>query len=240
MARIVIAARGAQGDIFPFLALAHGLQARGHPVRLAAPGHHQGLIEGAGIGFVRAGPDPPRTVRQDSQRRLLADPGRGESFRMREVIGPGVRQTHAELVAACRDFGCELLLGSASQPVAPMAAETLGLPWVPALMQPIAFLSAHDPPVPPGLPWLAGLVGLGPLVGRPLRLLAQAVLARWGRALAEARRELGLPPARDALLNHAAVPPFGLALFSPQLARPQPDWAGGATPTGFCRWPGGA
>jgi UDP:flavonoid glycosyltransferase YjiC (YdhE family) len=40
-------------------------------------------------------------------------------------------------------------------------------------------------------------------------------------------------------LNYAVPPPFGLALFSPHLAAAQPDWAGGARPTGFCRWPGG-
>jgi UDP:flavonoid glycosyltransferase YjiC (YdhE family) len=237
--RILIATRGGHGDLLPYLALGRGLQARGHAVRIAAPRNLGALVEEAGLRHVRTGPDPLPAHRTPEARRQLLDPLRGEGYRQRAVIGPGIRETHADLVAACRDGGCDLLLGSATQPVAPMAAESLGIPWVPALMQPIAFFSARDPPVPPAFPWLAGFHRLGPVLGVPQRFIARAVLRRWGGAAAAARRDLGLAPARDPLLNYAVPPRFGLALFSPHLAAAQPDWVGGALPTGFCRWPGG-
>jgi rhamnosyltransferase subunit B len=237
--RILIATRGGHGDLLPYLALGRGLQARGHVVRIATPRNLGALVEEAGLRHVRTGPDPLPAHRTPEARQKLLHPLRGEGYRQRAVIGPGMLETHADLVSACRDGGCDMVLGSATQPVAPMAAESLGIPWVPALMQPIAFFSARDPPVPAAFPGLARLHRLGPILGVPQRAIARAVLRRWGGAAVAARRSLGLAPARDPLLNYAVEPPFGLALFSPHLADAQPDWVGGAQPTGFCRWPGG-
>jgi UDP:flavonoid glycosyltransferase YjiC (YdhE family) len=225
---------GSRGDVLPFLALGHGLVARGHAVRIATSSNHAALVAAAGLPHIRMRPEPTRTARAETEAGRTPDIHR----LMAEVIAPGIRDGHADLVEACGGGACDLLLGSVV-PIAPMAAETLGIPWAPAVLQPIAFLSAHDPPVPPDMPWMSALNALGKLAGWPQRLVAHALLARSARPFAEARRALGLRPARDPLLNWAAPPPFGLALFSPELAAAQPDWLAGARPTGFCRWPDG-
>ncbi len=227
----MIVTSGSRGDVLPFIALAHGLLARGHVVRIATSTKHEEFITGAGIDYVRVRPDPSRRMRPEKERgnvprfdRMLA-----------EVIAPSIADGHEDLVAACGDGACDLLLSSLA-PIAPMAAETLGIPWAPAVLQPIVFLSASDPPVMPGAPWLAPLGRFGWLHGVPLRAAALAVLRNAARSFATARRCMGLLPASDPLLNWAVSPPFCLALFSPDLAVGQADWLGGVRPTGFCRW----
>jgi rhamnosyltransferase subunit B len=230
-ARIMIVTTGTRGDVLPFIALAHGLLARGHAVRIATSAKHEELIRGAGIDYVHVRPDTSRRKRPEKER------GNVPTFErmLTELIAPGIAEGHADLVAACRDGACDLLLSSLS-PIAPMAAETLGIPWIPATLQPIVFLSASDPPVLPRLGWLAPLRRFGRLHGVPLRAVARAALRNTTRSFAAARRAMGLLPASDPLLNWAVPPPFCLALFSPDLAAGQADWLGGARPTGFCRW----
>jgi UDP:flavonoid glycosyltransferase YjiC (YdhE family) len=220
--------------VLPFIALAHGLQARGHAVRIASSVNHAGLVTGAGIDHVHMRPDLSHRVRAERDRGQVPDIRR----LLAEVIAPGIAEGYADLVAACGGGTCDLLLGSVA-PIAPMAAETLGITWAPAVLQPIAYLSASDPPVLPGFDWLVPLRRFGRLHGVPLRAAARLALRHAARPFAAARRSMGLGPARDPLLNWAVPPPFGLALFSPELAAGQADWPGGARPTGFCRWPDG-
>jgi UDP:flavonoid glycosyltransferase YjiC (YdhE family) len=239
VARILIATDGSVGDVLPFIALARGLTARGRAVRLATPANHAALVTGAGLAHVHLRPDPPPALQNDAARARLADPLGGTAARLREIVGPAILDGHADLVAAVARESCDLIIGGIAAPAAPMAAESLGIPFAPALLQPIGFLSALDPPLPPGLPMLEPLLGLGPRIGRPMRSIAQALLGWWSGPVAAARRSLGLPPAQDLLLNTAVPPPFALALFSPALAPGQADWAGGARPTGFCADPPG-
>ena len=58
--RIVLTVFGSLGDLHPYVAIALGLQSRGHEVVIATTCHYQERIEARGIGFhaVRpAGPD---------------------------------------------------------------------------------------------------------------------------------------------------------------------------------------
>lgn len=48
---IALLTAGSHGDVAPFVALARGLLAAGHSVRLAAPSENEGLVVGAGIEF---------------------------------------------------------------------------------------------------------------------------------------------------------------------------------------------
>jgi UDP:flavonoid glycosyltransferase YjiC (YdhE family) len=47
------------------------------------------------------------------------------------------------------------------------------------------------------------------------------------------RRDLGLPPGRSPLFEGKASPRLNLALFSPVLQQPQPDWPAATVQTGF-------
>jgi len=49
--RILVTSAGSRGDIQPVLALALGLQARGHAVRFAAPPNFADWVRGQGLTF---------------------------------------------------------------------------------------------------------------------------------------------------------------------------------------------
>ncbi len=55
---ITLLTYGSRGDVQPFVALAKGLQGRGHRVRLAAPGRFEGLAGQHGVPFVPLAGDP--------------------------------------------------------------------------------------------------------------------------------------------------------------------------------------
>ena len=60
MARIVIATFGSYGDLFPYLALAKGLTARGHEAILATTADYADKIAAAGVAFAPVRPDRSR------------------------------------------------------------------------------------------------------------------------------------------------------------------------------------
>lgn len=153
---------GSRGDVLPFLALGRGRAARGHEVRIATPGNHANLVTEHGFRHIHMRPDPTRAMQAEREAGAVPEIG----YIMARVIAPGIGDGHADLVAACGKGACDLIIGGFA-PVAPMAAETLGIPFAPAVLQPIAFLSAFDPPVPAEAAWLAPLVRLGPVFGLP-------------------------------------------------------------------------
>ncbi len=74
---------------------------------------------------------------------------------------------------------------------------------------------------------------LGPFVGRAMRAMGRSVTRRWLAPIRAARAELGLPPDGDPLFETQFSPRGTLALFSPLLGQPQPDWPPNVTVTGF-------
>ncbi|MFC7652540.1 glycosyltransferase [Pseudoduganella danionis] len=46
---VIVAASGTGGDMYPFITLARGLQARGHQVLMLAPAFHAALVAQAGL-----------------------------------------------------------------------------------------------------------------------------------------------------------------------------------------------
>jgi UDP:flavonoid glycosyltransferase YjiC (YdhE family) len=115
-----------------------------------------------------------------------------------------------------------------------MAAETRGLPWRSAALQPYAFMSASDPPVLGMVPAIDRLRSVLPAsVYRRAYGIMAGVSAPWFEPLHGLRASLGLA----ALDNH---PLFGgqtsaepLGLYSPLMGAVQPDFPPGAVLTGF-------
>jgi UDP:flavonoid glycosyltransferase YjiC (YdhE family) len=101
------------------------------------------------------------------------------------------------------------------------------------VLSPLSFFSAHDPPALPNVGWLPALRPLGPLFHRPLFALMRWSIRSWSRPYRQFRAELGLPPSADPIFEGQHAPGLVLALFSPVLARPQPDWPAQACVTGF-------
>jgi rhamnosyltransferase subunit B len=116
---------------------------------------------------------------------------------------------------------------------APLVAEATGICWVSAVLSPISFFSAYDPPTPPTMSWLHPLMRLHPLLARAFYGLARRVSRSWVESVAELRRELGLREGKHPLFEGQHSPRRVLGLFSSIFGPHQPDFPPNTTITGF-------
>jgi len=227
--RIVLTTFGSLGDLHPYIALALGLQARGHEVVIATGQPYRAKIEALGIGFraVRPDLDPdPELIRRIMDQRL------GTETIIHELMMPALRESYEDTLAAAA--GADLLVGHTLTYTARLVAEKTGIPWASSLLQPIGFMSVYDPPVLPPAPYLEKLRFLGPLFHRLLFGLGKWSIRAWCAPWHRLRADLGLPPTRDnPLFEGQHAPALVLALFSPTFAAKQPDWPPQTALTGF-------
>ena len=234
--RIVLANFGSFGDLHPYLGIARELQRRGHTPVIATVSHYRQRVEAAGLLFhpVRFShmdqkPDAPMMER-------ILHLRTGPEFIVRELLMPWVRAAYEEMLGALE--GASLLVSHPLAYAAQLAAERQGLPWVSTQLAPTGMMSAHDPPVIAFLPQLTRLYGLGPRFWGPLFRLAKRGVLPWTRAVSDLRRDLGLPDTGNPMFEGGVSPWGTLALFSPLLGRPQPDWPVRTTQTGFVFYDG--
>ncbi len=232
--RIVMATFGSLGDLHPYLAVAIDLKARGHEVIIATQQSYCQKVEAAGVGFHAVGPDIADYGDEAALMARVMDQRNGPSFIIREMIVPRLRQTYEEITAAVQ--GADLLLTHPLTLAAQLVAEKQRphLAWGSVALAPSSFWSAYDPPVLAPLPGLRHLRPLGPWFFRWLFRLMKRSVRAWTQPWHEFRRELGLPPvALDPMFDGQFSPDLTLAMFSPLLASPQPDWPPNTRVTGF-------
>jgi UDP:flavonoid glycosyltransferase YjiC (YdhE family) len=217
--RIVLATFGSHGDLNPFVGLARGLAARGHHAVVATSPCYRAAVERAGVGFHAVRPDGDPTDRALVAR--IMDGRRGTEFLVRDYLLPRLRESADDLAQALP--GTDLLISHPITWAAPLLAEARGLPWASVVLAPISLFSAHDLPVFPEAGWVKHLEAL-PGVSRALVGLVKGVTRPWMEPVRQLRRELGLPPGGHALFDGQHSPHLVLALFSPMMAAPQPDW----------------
>ena len=239
--RVVIATIGSLGDLHPYLAVALGLRARGHRPVVAAPALYRARVEAAGLEFAPLTRDFLLDDRTLYTRAL--HPRKGMEFVFRHLFIPAVAETYADLrrTIEAPDDRADLLVSNPVVFAAPLRAERLGVPWVSTLLAPLGFFSPHEPAVVPGLPaaLAAGPPFLRPWWGRQLRAGAGRLSRGWTAPIATLRRELGLPPAAaDPIYEGQHSPRRTLAMFSPLLGAPQPDWPAQTRQTGFAFYDG--
>jgi UDP:flavonoid glycosyltransferase YjiC (YdhE family) len=116
---------------------------------------------------------------------------------------------------------------------APLVAEKLGLRWVSAILSPASFFSAHDPSVIVNVPWLIHVRKAGWRAYRAVFNLGRRGTRHWWDPVRKLRRDEGLRPDCDPLFRDKFSPDLVLAMFSPLLARSQPDWPRPTRQTGF-------
>src|SRR5262249_57217005 len=97
--RIVVTTLGSLGDLHPYVALALGLQARGHDVIVATGECYGRKIKALGLGFAAVRPDCDWVADPEVMGRIM-HPRRGLERIIREVLLAGVRQTYQGTVAA--------------------------------------------------------------------------------------------------------------------------------------------
>jgi UDP:flavonoid glycosyltransferase YjiC (YdhE family) len=213
------------------VALALGLQSRGHQAILATGECYRRKIEALGIGFRAVRPDCAWVADPVVVRRLTHP--RWGIIRAVRVPLTSLRESFEDTLAAAE--GTDLLVGNMAAYVTGIVAEKKGIPWVSAMHIPTGLFSADDPPLIPGFPGFSKrLRGLGPYFwgpfGRSVNWAMRGLARPWHRL----RKEIGLAPARGFNpLTESHSPLLHLALFSKWLARKQRDWPAQTIVTGF-------
>jgi len=229
--RILITTWGSLGDLHPYVALALGLQSRGHEAILATGACYRRKIEALGIGFRAARPDcawlsDPVIVRR------LSHPRWG-MIRAVQVPLMSLRESYEDTLAAAE--GTDLLVSNMAAYATGIVAEKKGMPWVSAMHIPTGLFSAYDPPLIPGFPGSSKrLRFLGPNFWGPFGRSVNRLMTGLARPWHLLRKEVGLPAVRGFNpLTESYSPVMHLALFSKWLADKQRDWPAQTIVTGF-------
>jgi len=230
--RVVLATFGSLGDLHPCIAVALGLQERGHQAVIATSGFYREKIEALGIGFRPVRPDHPAPESDPDLMRRLMDRSKGSECVIREFMMPALRESFEDTLAAAE--GADLLVSHMITFTAPLVAEKKGIPWASTFLQPFGFFSAHDPPVLPPALFLGKLRFLGPAFHRALFWCAKRWVRSWTEPWHRLRAEIGLPPTSESpLFEGQHSPSLVMAMFSKSLAGKQPDWPPQTVITGF-------
>lgn len=230
--RIVLTTFGSLGDLHPYIALALGLQARGHEAVIATSGYYRQKIESLGVGFRAVRPDAPDFDANPELMRRIMDLRKGTECVVHELIMPVLRESYEDTLAAAE--GADLLVSHLLTFSTRLVAERKGIPWASTLLQPLGFLSIYDPPVLPLAPFLSKLRFLGPIFHRPLFSLGKWRVRSWSEPWHQLRAELGLPATSESpLFEGQHAPSLVLALFSKVFAAKQADWPSQTVLTGF-------
>ncbi len=220
------------GDLHPYIALALGLQARGHEAVLATSGYYRQKIEALGVGFRAVRPDIPDFDANPDLLRRIMDLRKGMKCVVHELIMPVLRESYEDTLAAAE--GADLLVSHLLTFSTRLVAERKGIPWSSTLLQPLGFLSIFDPPVLPMDPFLTKLRFLGPTFYRLLFGLGKRRVRSWVEPWHRLRAELGLPAtSENPLFEGQHAPTLVLALFSKLFAGQQADWPWQTVLTGF-------
>jgi UDP:flavonoid glycosyltransferase YjiC (YdhE family) len=232
--RVVLATFGSLGDLHPMLAVALRLRGLGVEVVIATSEGHRAKVEAEGLGFAPVRPDFTDIERDlgvepaEIMRRMIS----GDDFLFKDVLFPYVRKSYEDALTATA--GADLVAGTNFAFGGRLAAEVRGLPFVALVLQPLTFLSAHDPPILLPYPWLGALpIKLGPKGAELLFGLVKQATTAWAKPLQKLRRELHLPAERDPVFTgHFEVAQRVLGLYSPLLGAPQPDFPAGTAIVG--------
>ena len=234
--RVLFCTLGSRGDVHPYIAVARALAERGVSSAVATGAEHRETFARAGVELrvvppSRADFDPVGDVMPK-----VMDPRAGGEYIFREIVMPFLERTYAATLNAAR--GADLIVGHPLALTAPMVAEQLRIPYAYSVLQSLAFFSAFDPPILAPVPWLRHLAKLGALsrpVYRGLYRLIDLRVRGWVEPVAALRRRLGLPPATaNPMIDGLWSPTLNLAMFTPLLSPPQPDWPANTVVTGTC------
>lgn len=238
--RIVLATLGSLGDLHPFIAIALRLKAHGHEPIIATSPNFRENVTAAGISFHAVGPDPDCIMRDLGMD--LARFGRAVMrdtlFILEGAVFPYLQQMYDDLLPVID--GAALVLSSSLLYAARFAAERFGIPQMAVVLQPMVFVSAHDPPAMDPAPWLAPLLAkLGPRATRAVYAHAKTIVARRAGALYAFRRQLGLPDCGSDPLFEGQFSRHGtLAVYSSLLGSVQPDYPPNTLMSGFAFYDG--
>lgn len=230
--RVVLFTFGSLGDVHPYIAVGLELQRRGHDAAIATSAYYRDKVESLGLGFHPLRPDAPGEFETTGFMERVMHPRNGPSVVIRDIMMASLRETHEDVESAAE--GADLLVSHPLTFPVPVVATRRGLPWASTALAPMSFLSAHNPPILPPVPWLAALRPLGSRFHGWMFDRAARSIRHWFEPYHALRREHGLPAAPDAMRGGSFSPHLMLALFSRHFSAPQPDWPEPTVITGFC------
>ncbi|EKD09388.1 glycosyltransferase [Limnospira platensis] len=235
--RIVLATYGSLGDLYPYLAIARGLKARGYQPIIAAAEKYRSYVAAEEIEF-----HPLRledTWEQDNKFiQMLMDSQREVEYIICYQLMPHLLATYTDLMTAVRR--ADLLITHPLILPGRIVAEQTQIPWISTVIS--AFMSVYDSPG--GDRFASRTEAIASPVSEYERCLQwvakdaeqrqlRSRLRHWSAPLRQLRSSLGLPPGPDPLFEGQHSPDLVLALFSQVFARPQPDWPRQTVVTGF-------
>jgi hypothetical protein len=175
--RIVLTSFGSLGDRHPYIAVALGLQNRGHDNFISTSEYYPQKIEALGLDFHAVRPDLPYPPDLDFMHHVM-DRHKGTEVVMRELMMPAVGHSYGNLLAAAE--GADLLVSHPLTYATRLVAEKMALPWAPRVLQPILFMSVHNPPILPSAPRFSKFPrALGPSFHRHLYGFGKYRLRTW-------------------------------------------------------------
>jgi rhamnosyltransferase subunit B len=226
---VVLATFGSLGDLHPYLALGLGLQQRGCRAIIATHQIYRDRVESLGLGFRPLRPDYDPEDRAANAH--IMDKWRGTERILRDGLLPFLRDTYDDLLTAIH--GADILVSHTIVFPAPIVAAQTGISWVSTVLAPAALTSAYDPPHGVPLPWMNRIWSFGPNANRTILTWMASRLDQWCEPIYDLRRTLGLPRGGHPIMEGQHSPGTALALFSPVIGRPQPDWPAQIRQTGF-------
>ena len=226
------AAFGTRGDIYPILAVADALFARGHTVTFAAPERFRSLIESRGLGYAGFRPDA-NLAPENPLAFGVPEHKLNSEFALRRLIFPSVEDTYHDLLKA--GAGADMLVFPMYIFPGETAAARLGVPYTVLHFAPASINSAFDPPYLPQLPWLYPLQRQWPVLSKLLKLAVRPLIHSWSAPMRALRKKEGFAvDDRDFIFSGLRSPWLNLALFSSCIGAVQPDWP---TPTVLAGFP---
>jgi len=211
------------------VALALELQRRGHVPVIATSAYYGEKITSTGVAFHAIRPN--LTPDDKDLLRAVMDERGGPEHVIRRLMVPAVREMYADLMDAVR--GADLLLSAELVFAADSVAEMARIPWVVATLAPLSFMSRHDPPILIQAPWLTRIAEFSKPLYASLVRLSQWSIRHWTEPVRQMRRDLGLEPGPAGIFGPREKAKAILAMFSPLVGAPQPDWPANARVTGF-------
>ncbi|HHY89125.1 MAG TPA: glycosyltransferase family 1 protein [Chloroflexi bacterium] len=210
--RILMPTIGTRGDLQPYVALALGLQARGHRPTLATHPLFRSLVESYCLDFAPIGPDI------DLGREVAIIRGRSPNWvagflRVMRFTFSMLEQAYPDLLALARQTDLMVVSHTAAGSI---EADALDLPRVSVTLMPQA-IPAPDPQAPLWKRALGGLAGagMGLVMTRPLNQI---------------RQKVGLPPMGQTGITS---PSLNLIPLSPLVSPPDPRWEPRHRVTGY-------
>lgn len=239
--KILLATFGSLGDLHPFIAVGLALRAQGCRVTVASAEEYRDKVTAAGLGFAAVRPSfAALESRLGMSRAQLTEAITARNdFLFVRVVCPWLRESHADLDGLVAD--ADLVLTSGLAFGACLAAEARQVPWIGIVLQPMLFLSAHDPPVLPKAEWLTHVMRrLGPGPARPLLRAVKTAIGMVFGPYRKLRGELGLHPLRvDPLFDAQFMSLGAVGLYSPLLGARQPDHPPRTDIVGFAHFDSG-